>query len=148
MISPSEQFARFFFEIPFNRMLGLSLDVVEKDYILISFPMKEELIGNYKHGILHGGVISSVLDMAGGTAAMLTVIQKHQGEDVEELGRKLTKTSTISMHVDYIQPGRGEKFNAKAWVSHAGNKITFTKMELHNQANVLIASATATYLIG
>jgi uncharacterized protein (TIGR00369 family) len=141
------KFAETINQIPFNRILGLTLNSAE-DPINMSFAMSKELIGNYMHGILHGGVISSVLDMAGGTAAMLSAIRKREGQSLEQLAALLSKASTISLHVDYMQPGKGELFNAKAWVQHAGNKITFTRMELHNQENILIASATATYLIG
>jgi len=145
---PLEQFTRIFAEIPFNRILGLTLDAVAKDHIVISFTMKEELIGNYMHGILHGGVISSVLDMAGGAAAMAMAIQKHATDDLAKLASVLGKASTINLNVDFLRPGKGEKFMTKAYVIYSGNKITFTRMELHNQELVLIAAGTAAYMLG
>ena len=142
-----EQFTRVFSEIPFNRILGLTLDSIESDHIIIRFIMKEELIGNYMHGILHGGVISSVLDMAGGTTAMLSAIYKRPEKNLEELSKVLSKSSTINLHIDYIRPGKGMQFIAKAWTLHSGNKITFTRMELHNHEETLIATGTGTYLV-
>lgn len=141
------QFTRVFSEIPFNRILGLKLDAVMEDHILISFTMREDLIGNYMHGILHGGVISSVLDMAGGAAAMITVIQKRKDEDINQLASVLSKSSTINLNVDFLRPGKGETFITKAYVTHSGNRITFTRMELYNQESKLIATGTATYMI-
>lgn len=143
-----EQFARIFSEIPFNRILGLNLDAILDDHILISFTMRENLIGNYMHGILHGGVISSVLDMAGGAAAMITAIQKHENKDLTQLAAVLSKASTINLNVDFLRPGKGETFTTKAFVTHSGKRITFTRMELHNQESLLIATGTATYMIG
>jgi len=148
MHEPLEHFARVFSEIPFNRILGLTLDAIEKDHILISFTMREELIGNYMHGILHGGVISSVLDMAGGAAAMITAIQKRRLDDLSQLISVLSKSSTINLNVDFLRPGKGEKFTTTAYVVHSGKSITFTRMELHNQEAELIATGTATYKIG
>lgn len=58
--------AKKFTDIPFNRMLGLHLDHVTPEHVILNFSMKNDLIGNFLYGILHGGVISSVLDMAGG----------------------------------------------------------------------------------
>lgn len=143
-----EQFARVFSDIPFNQILGLTLDVIEKDHIVISFTMKKDLIGNYMHGILHGGVISSVLDMAGGAAAMIAAIQKRETDDIAKLAAVLSKSSTINLNVDFIRPGKGETFLTKAYVTHSGNRVTFTRMELYNQEAILIATGTATYMIG
>lgn len=143
-----QQFTQIINDIPFNRILGLKLHTIERDHITMRFDMTHDLIGNFMHGILHGGVISAVLDMTGGTAAMYCAIQKREGKSLDELARLLGRASTVSMHVDYIHPGKGQHFIAKAWVLHSGNKITFTRMELHNQENVLIAAGTATYLLG
>lgn len=137
-----------FTEIPFNRMLGLHLDEIKRDSASMSFEMKKELIGNYMHGILHGGVISSVLDMAGGVVAMAAAIYKKKEQTLETLAITLGKSSTISLHIDYIRPGKGERFTAKAWLQHSGNKISFTRMELFSEEEVLIATGTATYLTG
>lgn len=114
----------------------------------MSFSMKQELIGNFLQGILHGGVISSVLDMAGGVVAMVSAIQKFPKKNVEELKKILGKCSTIDLHVNYIQPGRGEIFHAEANILHSGNKICFTQSALRNEEKKLIATAAGTYLIG
>ena len=47
--------------------------------------MKRELIGNFLHGILHGGVISSLLDMAGGMVVMMSALREHPDCSIEEL---------------------------------------------------------------
>ena len=56
-------------ELPFNRLLGFRVDYVNAREGQISFATKPELIGNFYQGILHGGVISAVIDAAGGLAA-------------------------------------------------------------------------------
>jgi uncharacterized protein (TIGR00369 family) len=142
-----KELAYVFEQIPFNRALGLKLTSIEKDHIIMSFDMKEELIGNFMHNILHGGVISSVLDMAGGVAAMVSAIQKHTEKNLDELKKILGKSSTIDLHVNYLRPGKGNHFDAKAWVEHAGNKITFSRMDLVSERS-LIATGAGTYLVG
>lgn len=142
-----EQFSYVLSAIPFNRILGLKLDSIEKDHILFHFDMRDELVGNFLHGILHGGVISSVLDMAGGAAAMIAHIQKNPTEDLAQLSEQLGKAGTINLHVDYLRPGKGSHFVAKSWVLRSGNKITVTRMELYNEETTLIASASGTYLV-
>ena len=134
-------------QLPFNQIIGLQLDDISSEKISMSFKMKKELIGNFIHQILHGGVISSVLDMVGGMAAMRSIILKNQHAEEIELSEILGKTSTIHININYVRPGKGHTFTATAIVTHSGNKICFTTMELHNDTNKLIASGSATYLI-
>lgn len=114
----------------------------------MSFTMKNELVGNFLHGILHGGVISSVLDMAGGMVVMASAVAKHPDASLETLSLVLGKCSTIDLQISYLRPGKGEHFTAKARLIKGGHQIAFTRMELFNHANVLIASAAGTYHLG
>lgn len=142
-----QHLSRAFTEIPFNQMLGLKLDSLEKEYAVMSFNMKQELVGNFFYGILHGGVISSVLDMAGGMIVMAAAAYKHPNANVDELAEILGKCSTVDLQISYLRPGRGEHFIAKAWLVKSGNKISFARMELFNQEGTLIATGSGTYLI-
>jgi uncharacterized protein (TIGR00369 family) len=142
-----EELSQVIMDIPFNRMLGLSLDEIEKNNVTLSFSMKEELVGNFFFGILHGGVISSVIDMAGGVAAMSFALQQHPEKSVDELKEILVKASTINLQVSYVQPGKGEHFVAKAVVMHGGKRLCFTRITLANETGKLIATGEATYSI-
>lgn len=143
-----QQLTVAFTTIPFNQMLGLKIDHIEDSAVTMSFSMKNDLIGNYLHGILHGGVISSVLDMAGGILAMATSAHKHANTSVEELTEAVGKCSTIDLQVSFIHPGKGDRFIAKASLIKGGNKIAFTRMELFNQDDKLIATGSGTYALG
>lgn len=139
--------SKAFSAIPFNRMLGLRLDHIDSTHVTMSFSMKEELIGNFLHGILHGGVISSVLDMAGGMAAMAMVMHQNPDKSMEELIEIIGKTSTVDLHISYLRPGIGTHFIAKAYLTKSGKKISFARMELNNNEGTLIATGSATYLL-
>jgi len=136
-----------FTAIPFNRMLGLELEDITADQVTLHFKMKNELIGNFLQGILHGGVISAVLDMAGGMIVMAHAIEKHAHASTEELIALLSKCSTIDLQVSYLRPGKGTQFIAKAFLIKSGQTVSFTRMELHSDEGSLIASANATYLM-
>ena len=142
-----QQLSTVFTSVPFNHLLGLVLDHIDVNNVTMSFKMKNELIGNFLHGILHGGVISSVLDMAGGMVTMANAIQHYPNHSMEELGDLIGKTSTVDLQISYLRPGKGEVFIAKAWIVKAGKKITFARMELYNQDETLIASGSGTYLL-
>lgn len=135
-------------KIPFNRHLGFEYDSIDENEASIKFAMKPELVGNYFHGILHGGVISAALDMVGGTMAAVGILNDNPATHLEQLKKKLTKLSTIDIRVDYLRPGKGELFYAKAHLLRTGSKVAVVRMKLTNQDDIEIAVATATYMVG
>ena len=138
----------FFDQIPFNKMLGMQMTKMTKKRIEVSIEMKPELIGNFLHGILHGGVISSLLDVAGGAIAVIGAHERIKHLDSEERAKVLSKIGTIDLRVDYLRPGKGAKFVAAARLLRTGNKVAVTRMELHNDEGELLALGTGTYLCG
>ncbi|GAA0209150.1 thioesterase family protein [Kangiella japonica] len=134
--------------IPFNRHIGLKYQKVSEQECVITFDMKPELVGNYIQGILHGGVISSAMDMVGGTMAAVGILHANPATQVDELKNKIAKLSTIDLRVDYLRPGRGETFYAKAELLRAGKRVAVTRAELINEQDTLIAVATGTYMVG
>ena len=135
-------------KIPFNRVLGLKIESLKMEDVRVMFDMKDAFIGNYVHGILHGGVISAVLDTTGGLTASLGVLQKMKGQTAEEIGKSLTKIGTIDLRIDYLRPGKGNYFVATGAIMRAGRRVSVTRMELYNDQNVLIAVGTGTYIVG
>nr|WP_298138846.1 thioesterase family protein [uncultured Pseudomonas sp.] len=138
----------FFERIPFNRMLGIELDELSAERVMMHLPMKPELIGNFVHGILHGGVIASLLDVAGGAMALIGAFDKHRHLSAEERMARLSKLGTIDLRIDYLRPGRGERFTATAMLLRSGNKVAVVRSELHNDEGTLVAVGTGTYLCG
>lgn len=138
----------FVYNMPFNRALGLELDRLESDYAEISLANQTMLVGNSAQKILHGGVIASVLDVAAGLVCVTSALTRQDSITEEELRQRLSRMGTIDLRVDYLRPGRGERFIASSSLLRGGNKVSVARVELHNDAGVHIASATATYLIG
>lgn len=135
-------------KLPFNKILGLRVDRLEPDRVCMAFDMKPELVGNYVHGVLHGGVISSVLDATGGIMASVGVIERLQSKPPEEIEMGISKVGTIDLRVDYLRPGLGNHFLATGRAMRTGNKVTVVRMELHNDIEKLIAVGTGTYIVG
>ena len=135
-------------KLPFNKLLGLRVDRLEPDQVCVVFDMKPELIGNYVHGVLHGGVISSVLDATGGIMASVGVIERLQSKPAEEIQKGILKVGTIDLRVDYLRPGLGKCFYATGTAMRTGKKVTVARMELNNDSNRLIAVGTGTYIVG
>ncbi|WP_022850033.1 thioesterase family protein [Limisalsivibrio acetivorans] len=134
--------------IPFNGLLGLDVNIKNIHESEIRIKMREDLVGNYVMGILHGGVIASTLDVMGGLTSVLSLIDKFRDKSMEELMEKLSTFGTIDLRIDYLRPGRGREFIAAGTVLRTGNKISVTRTQLHNDEGLLIAVGTGTYLVG
>ncbi|MET1079312.1 MAG: thioesterase family protein [Pseudomonas sp.] len=140
--------SEFFQRIPFNQVLGIQLDELSLARVRMSLPMKDELIGNFVHGILHGGVIATLLDVAGGAMALIGAFERHRQLPTAERMAKLSKLGTIDLRVDYLRPGRGQHFIAQAVLLRSGNKVAVVRSELHADDGTLVAVGTGTYLCG
>jgi len=134
-------------KIPFNKVLGLKVESISTDSVKTLFTMRDELMGNHNRGMLHGGVISSVIDATGGLAAFISIQEKMCGKTLEVKLERSKRISTIDLRVDFLRPGLGKKFIATANTIRTGNKVVVTRIELHNDHSELIAVGTGSYLI-
>ncbi len=135
-------------KIPFNKLIGMKIETLDLDKIGIRFEMSPELVGNFTRGNLHGGVISSVLDVTGGMVAWTGIMKKMEGQSFDEISERFNKIGTIDIRVDYLRPGLGDYFIATGSTLRTGNKVSVTRMELHNDKGILIAVGTGTYVVG
>lgn len=143
-----EQLTKLFVKhIPFHQHIGMELIDSDHDTLKIKVNMSDNLIGNSISNILHGGVIATLLDAIGGLEAFVGVIKKLDSFPTEEQVEQLSKGATIDLRVDYLRPGSGEYFIASAEILRTGNKVTVTRMSLHNDEDKLIAVGSGTYLI-
>ena len=129
--------------VPFNRVLGLKVHSTDPEAPQLRFDMRPELIGNPTAQILHGGVISAVLDVAAGFAIYMAALRNEENPG----DKRFPKLGTIDLRVDYLRPGRGKHFIATGRVVRRGNRIAVAHMELVNDTGELIATGAAAYVI-
>jgi len=139
---------QFFGHIPFTLLVGMELAYAGSDRVDVALAMRPELIGNYLHGNLHGGVISSILDVAGGCMSVVGTFGRTHDLPAVERFALLSKIGTIDIRVDYLRPGRGNRYIASARLLRIGKKVAVTRMELHDEKGELLALGTGTYLCG
>jgi uncharacterized protein (TIGR00369 family) len=138
---------KIFEKIPFNQLLGLKVESISADCVKTLFEMRDDLMGNFERGMLHGGVISSVIDVTGGLSAAIGIREKFRGETLEAKLKKSGRVSTIDLRVDFLRPGLGKQFVVTAYNLRSGNKVAVTRIELHNDQNDLIAVGTGSYIL-
>src|SRR5262249_44520018 len=97
--------------VPFNRLLGLKGESAGDGRSVLTLPVRAEFVGAPRRPALHGGVVSSLVDTAGGMAAWSAL---SPGESV----------STVDLRVDYLEPaGLGEPLRAQAELVRKGNRV-------------------------
>ena len=129
--------------IPFNRVLGLHLEDLNAQGARLTFEMRDELVGNFEKGVLHGGVISASLDVAGGMASLMAGSHDPKVNVVA----RFRVLGTIDLRVDYLRPGAGNRFVVTGEILRSGRKVAVTRMELRNEDDILIAVGTGTYIV-
>jgi uncharacterized protein (TIGR00369 family) len=121
-MSPTDQKAmlvRFMEElIPFNRFLGLKVDTLSEGYCVLRLPWREELTGDPFRPAVHGGVLSTLVDTAGGLACF------------SKLTSRKDRVSTVDLRVDYLRPGHGQDLLCEARVVRMGNRVAVARMEV------------------
>jgi len=104
--------------IPFNRYLGMKLVAVRKGFARLEIPFRDELVGDPLRPALHGGVLSSLADTAGGAAVWAGLADER------------ARVSTIDLRIDYLRPARLVTVVAEASVVRLGNRVGVADVRL------------------
>lgn len=86
------------------------------------------------HGILHGGVVATLLDTAMGRA-------------VTTLCRVDQSAVTAQLNVNFLRPAwKGETLTITGEVLHCGSLTAVTRGEIRTSADVLLATGSGTFM--
>jgi len=106
--------------IPFNRFLGMRVVEVRSGFVRFEIPFREELVGDPQRPALHGGVLSTLADTAGG-GAVWTAVEDDRA-----------RVSTIDLRIDYLRPARLASVVAEAKVVRVGNRVGVADVRMFN----------------
>lgn len=134
-------------EVVFNKTIGVTLTEFRPEEVTIGIRMRPELVGNFAHNRMHGGVTSSCLDVAGGFAVMAAVFSRHMDEPIPKRLERFGKLGTIDLRVDYLRPVQGERFVITARVLRLGSRVANTVMEFRGTDGKLLSTGAAAYIV-
>lgn len=129
--------ARQFIEvIPHARALGMRFDMLSDEGAEISLPWREDLVGDPRSGVIHGGVISALMDTCCGAAVM-----------AHPTGAR--STATIDLRIDYMRPAvPGQAIRAKASCYHVTRSVAFVRaVAMDDDDSRPVASATGAFTV-
>lgn len=121
-------------KVPFNVLLGIQCDKMDRGFIRARVPFRKELVGDATRPAIHGGVMSSFADATCG-AAVFTAL------------RKGDTCSTIDLRVDYLRPGLEQDIVAEARVLRIGGQVGVAEARLFQDSGEDIAVAKGVFMI-
>jgi len=121
---------------PHMRQLGFEITSIDGGVCVARLPYSSDLIGDPSTGVLHGGVVTSLLDTTGG-AAVLSAI-----------GKPLA-LATLDLRIDYLRPsGPGRAIQARVECYKTTHNIAFTRGVAYDlEERDPVASMAATYML-
>jgi uncharacterized protein (TIGR00369 family) len=121
-------------EVPFNRLLGIQGESASAGACVLVLPVRAEFVGDFRRPALHGGVVSALIDTAGGVAAWSTL-----GPD--------ESVSTVDLTVDFLEPsGLAAPLRASAQLVRKGNRVCHVRVAV-TQGGKLVAEGRCVYNI-
>lgn len=122
--------------LPFSKELGMRIHQARDGVAILSVPYDERLIGDPRTSVLHGGVITALLDTACGSAVMAA-----------EKG--LASTATLDLRIDYMRPAEaGKRVFARAECYRLTRTIGFTRAVAYEaDPGDPVASAAGSFIL-
>ncbi len=122
--------------MPHGREIGMRLHRSAEGKALLSLPYDDRLIGDPESGVLHGGVMTVLLDTASGSAVMSRMA-------------KMTALATLDLRIDYMRPATpGRAVYAEAECYRLTRSVGFTRaVAYHDSPDEPIASAAGAFML-
>lgn len=122
--------------IPHARALGMQLVSVAPSVVEIEMPWRPEFVGDPRSGVLHGGVISALMDTCCGASVMA-----HPSRPVS--------TATIDLRIDYLRAAAPrQNIRARAECFHLTRAVAFVRATAHDDdASLPVATATGSFTV-
>jgi len=132
LMSDTKSLQEFADSSPFIKHLGVN--VIESNEGHVKMTMKVQPFFSNTQGMVHGGVLSSFADIAGGFA-VITKLKEGQ------------ITRTMQMDIHYLAPARGLILVAIANVSKIGSLLSVSDVEIKDESEKVSAMARCTYVV-
>lgn len=117
---------------PFHCWLQLRVLSAGKDGIELECPWRDETVSNPRTRTIHGGVLASLIDLAGMYAI---------------LAQATSVSATADLHVDYLRPATNGPIRVRAHVVKLGRTVSVAATDLLDDAGVLVARGRGSYLM-
>ena len=135
--SDAKRLAEVLESLPHNAKLGIRTVEIERGRCSTYIECRPELIGDPGRGMLHGGVVTSLLDATAGAAVYSSLPPE-------------TPLATLDMRIDYLKSTEpGKRLYATAEVSRLTRRIAFVRASAYqDDPDNEVALCAASFMIG
>lgn len=123
--------------VPHCGELGMRCVRVGPCFAVLRIPYREDLVGDPERGVVFGGVITTLLDQAGGAATLCSLAE-------------IVPIATIDLRVDYLRPAvPGLDLHGRAECYHLTRSVAFVSGRAWDRdEDDPFAHFIATYMLG
>lgn len=122
--------------VPWAKEIGLELIAVERGLARGKIRWAKHLIGDPDTGVIHGGVITSLLDNLAGMAVVSALDE-------------FKSTATLDLRIDYMRPAeKGSDILGEAECYHTTRTVAFIRATAYQESdNKIVATATGAFAL-
>jgi len=123
--------------VPHARAIGLAVVDVRPREVWLRVPYADFLVGNPETRVVHGGVITTLLDNGGGVATMTAL-------------EELRAVATLDLRIDYMKPATpGRDIIGHCLCHKLTRQVAFVRgTAYHDTPDDPIAIAAMTFMVG
>jgi uncharacterized protein (TIGR00369 family) len=123
-------------QLPHQQAIGFELIELIPGYAIGRIPYRPEFVGNPLTGVVHGGIVTTLLDAVGGAAV------------IGRCGRLMTM-ATLDLRIDYLRPSKPQHdLFARVECYKLTRNIAFARGIAYDDAlDNPLASMSATYML-
>lgn len=120
---------------PFSALLGVKIESAANGEARVRMPFRLDLLNEGgPQAPIHGGAIASLIDTAAVTAVWTDP--------------KMQQSATISMTINYLNPGVASDLIATARVRKRGRRVASLSVEVVDESGQVIADALVIFRVG
>ena len=129
------EFARGF---PFFQLVGFEVVDFEPGWAKCQVKGRREL--ENPNGVMHGGVIATLIDSTITQALLMT-------DEYQKVRETHGSLSTVDLHVKYLRPAKEGRLLCEAKIVHTGKRVVHAQANVRNEAGKDVALGDATLMI-
>lgn len=122
--------------VPHSNALGVRYVEHSAGRVVFDLPWREDLVGDPTTGVIHGGVITTLIDACCGQAVLTKLVE-------------VRRIATLDLRIDYLRPARsGATVRCVCECYRLTRQVAFTRATAHDgDENDPVATSAGTFMV-